>query len=282
MDRHTIILTTDKRQEELGVLFPGKKVRCPWEEYKRDEICEKIYVLPTPVSKLHKYQGFEKKLKEELTNCKGPLCVFGGAFPQEWKIFLEENGILYWDFMQMPEVVGGNAWITAEATVAEVLQCAKYSIREQKVLITGYGCCGEKLAHIFAALGAEVTVAARRQEVRERIEADGYRSVSFEEMAEAVAGMQTIVNTVPALVVTEEVVRNLPKDAMIIDIASAPGGTDFEAAGRYGICAKLALGLPGIYTVGSSAKLLQRAIQRYAPIEKTIGEEQEWIFQIVI
>ena len=105
MDRHIIILTTDKRQEALGNLFSGKRVRCSWEEYKREEICEKIYVLPTPVTKLDKNLDLKEKFKQELINCKGPMLVFAGALNEEWRTFLEKNGIAYWDFMKLPEVV---------------------------------------------------------------------------------------------------------------------------------------------------------------------------------
>ena len=74
----------------------------------------------------------------------------------------------------------------------------------------------------------------------------------------------------------------MPRGSLIIDIASKPGGTDFEAAKRYAVAAKLALGLPGIYTTSSSAKLLKDAISKYAPLREHVREDQLWIFQIII
>lgn len=282
MDRHIIILTTDKRQEALGNLFSGKRVRCSWEEYKREEICEKIYVLPTPVTKLDKNLDLKEKFKQELINCKGPVLVFAGALNEEWRTFLEKNGIAYWDFMKLPEVVEGNAQITAEATLAEVLKYGRYSVKGQKVLVTGYGCCGKKIARVFSALGAEVLVAARRQEVREEAAGDGYESVDFSALKEAVIGVNTVINTVPAQVITEEVIANMKEDALVIDIASNPGGTDFDAAQKYRVEAHLSLGLPGIYTTTSSALILKNAISKYAPQQKDVREDREWIFQIII
>ena len=282
MDRHTIVLTTDKRQEALGNLLPGQRIRCRWEEYRRQEICEKLYVLPTPVSKLNKIPDMKEKLKQELTNCKGPTMVFAGALDAEWREFLEENGIVYWDFMKLPEVVEGNAVITAEATVAEILRHGQYSIKGQKVLVTGYGCCGEKIANTLHALGAEVIVAARRETVRIQAEEAGCKAVGFAKLPEVVKEVKTVVNTVPAGVVTEEVIRNMPQDALIVDIASAPGGTDFEAAKRLGVEARLSLGLPGIYTTTSSALLLKEAISNYAPLQEDARKDRQWIFQIII
>ena len=92
----------------------------------------------------------------------------------------------------------------------------------------------------------------------------------------------TVINTVPSLVLTEECIRRMPSDSLIIDIASKPGGTDFEAAKRYGVKAKLALGLPGIYTTSSSALLLKNAILQYAPLKDHVRGDKLWIFQIVI
>ena len=234
------------------------------------------------MTKLDTDELTKEKLKEELTNCKGPLMVFAGAINEEWRLFLEKNGIVYWDFMKLPEVVEGNGVITAEATLAEVLNHGAYSVQGQKVLVTGYGCCGKKIAKVFSQLGAEVTVAARRGEVRKEITRDGYQTVDFCGMKEVTASVDTIVNTVPAMVITRDVIQSMRRDSLIIDIASKPGGTDFDAARECKIQAYLSLGLPGKYTTTSSAKLLKEAISKYAPLEIDMREDRQWIFQIIM
>ena len=287
MDRQTVVFITDRRQEKLANLLGGERVSNTGEEkLQGKEVCEKVYVLPTPVAKLNKNPVAKEKLKQELIKaheCEAiAVKVFGGVFDQEWTTFLEGYEIPYWDFMKLPEVVEGNAWITAEATLAECLKYSSYSICGQNVLMTGYGCCGKKIAELFSLLGAHVVVAARRSEVREEIRRDGYKAISFVEMPEVLSDIVTVINTVPALVLTEDCIRRLPEEAVIVDIASNPGGTDFDAAQKYGITAKLALGLPGIYTTSSSALLLKRAISQYAPLPEKVGEDKLWIFQIII
>lgn len=282
MDRHVIILTTDKRQAALGKLLPGQKVSCSWEEYRREEICEKIYVLPTPVSKLKNFPQMQENIREELKNCKGPLFVFAGSVSGQWKDFLENNGIAYLDFMLLPEVIEGNAKITAEATAAEILLAAEKSIQSQKILVTGYGYCGKAIASLLRAMGAEVMVAGRRESVRKEICKQGFEAMEFGEIPNRISDVDTVVNTVPSLVITEEIIKKMSKESLIVDIASAPGGTDFAAAEKYQITAKLALGLPGIYTTTSSAQLLKNAISRYAPLQKDVREDRQWIFQIII
>jgi len=287
MDRHTIVLTADKRQEKLAALLEGERISYAWEENaKEKEVCEKVYVLPIPVTKLDSNPDVKGKLKQELIklSAKQGVCikVFGGVINREWESFFDLYRIPYWDFMKLPEVVEGNGWITAEATLAEVLEHGEYSIQNQRVLVTGYGCCGKKIAEVFGKLGAKVVVAARRPEIREEVRRDGYETTDFKEMPKMLADVTTVINTVPSMVLTEDCIRRMQADSLIIDIASKPGGTDFEAAKKYGIKARLALGLPGIYTTSSSAMLLKNAISKYAPLQENVREDKLWIFQIII
>ena len=282
MVRKIIVLTADKRQEKLVSLLDGEKGNFVWGEVDN---CEKIYVLPIPVAKLDQNIIIKELLKQELINNKSndvEVKVFGGVINAEWKAFLETFEIPYWDFMELPEVVEGNAYITAEATAVEVLQMSECSIKGQKVMITGYGCCGQKIANIFSKLGADVVVVARRSEVRKKAKEDGFSAVDFVQLEKELLDVNTVINTVPSMVLTETCVKTMPKGSIIVDIASKPGGTDFEAARNYKIAAKLALGLPGIYTTTSSANLLKNAISKYAPLKENKGEDQVWIFQVVI
>ena len=54
----------------------------------------------------------------------------------------------------------------------------------------------------------------------------------------------TVVNTVPAPVLSEAVLARLRPQSFIVDLASRPGGTDFDAARRLGHIAIHALSLP--------------------------------------
>ena len=53
-----------------------------------------------------------------------------------------------------------------------------------------------------------------------------------------------IFNTVPVLLLSETVLKALPPETLVIDLASRPGGTDFDAAKRLGIRVVWALALP--------------------------------------
>lgn len=287
MDRYTVVFTTDRRQESLGELFSGEKYRGTWKEYekfKEEQEAKEVqidYIFPTPVSKLEQKQEIVEKLKEELTREEN-VRVYGGAFPVHWMTFFEENQIPYLDFMKQKSVVEGNAMITAEATIAEILKYSSYSISGQKILVMGFGVCGKAIGEKLKSLGAKITIVARSKKARNAARERGYEAVDFNECLDLAKESLCVVNTVPALVVTKELISNLPKDSLIVDIASKPGGTNFEAAKEYGIHSVHALGLPGKYTTKSSALLLKTAINENAGPKENRRGEKEWIFQIII
>ena len=107
-------------------------------------------------------------------------------------------------------------------------------------------------------------------------------AVDFSYGPEEAYGARTVVNTVPALVIREPMIREMHSDAVIIDIASRPGGTDLMAAEAYGIKVVAALGLPGLYTTKSSAKVLADAILEHSKIRQDGKEAKTWIYQIAI
>lgn len=285
MDRHTVIIVTDLRQQYIGQYLCGSVQELDYKDTSQQSQClewirmaEQV-ILPTPTSKLSNQKEISKILKENLINCK---MAFGGKIEKDWIGFFEEAGISYYDLMEDETVTVENAHVTAEAVVAEVLKHGLYSIRDQKIIVTGYGRCGRETANLLHALGAKVTILARSVWDRKSAKSDGHNAVDFSYGPEEAYGTRTIINTVPACVVTENIIAEMHKDAVIIDIASAPGGTDVTAAEKHGIKVIPALGLPGKYTAKSSAKILADAICQQMPRKFGVGEDKSWIFQIII
>lgn len=285
MERHSINFVTDTRQKYLGEQLGSKIIRVPLNEAVSKEFRKEVFetaeyiLLPTPVSKIKKIQTVFDELKHDLTNGQ---TVFGGVIPEELRQWMEERGISYYDLMEEESVVRANAKVTAEATLCEILQRSPYSIEGQKFVITGYGRCAQELAFRLGALGGKVTILARRAETRKQAKSDGFCAVDFAYAPEEAYGARTFVNTVPAIVLTEPVFAEMHRDTLVLDIASAPGGCDKEAAEKYQIPVIPALGLPGIYTTKTSAKIMADAIRvKTASIENR-KKEKSWIFQIII
>ncbi len=273
MERQTILLISDMRQVYLAELLTKKgiNVRCldirnsetvveQLEKLKAFLADADMLILPIPVSKLAEQEKLNDILNKNLVN--GTL-VLGGCFSAEQKEILKRRDIHYLDFMEDEIVTEENAVATAEGVIAELVNHSPYNIDEAKIIVTGYGCCGKAIAERLAALGARVTVLARRREVRKAAKKDGFYAVDFAFGAEEAMGAAMLVNTVPAPVVTRTIIRELPRDAYILDIASKPGGTDFACAKEYGIRADLVLGIPGKYAPKESAYILGRALERF-------------------
>lgn len=274
MNRQTILLISDMRQVYLAEILTkkGLNVRCldirnsetapeQLEKLKSFLVEADMLILPIPVSKVPDQRQLNDILNKNLIN--GTL-VLGGCFSEEQKELLNGRDIHFLDFMEDAIVTEENAVATAEGAIAQLVNYSPYNIDEAKIIVTGYGCCGKAIAARLKALGARVTVLARRREARKEAKKDGFYAVDFAFGPEEAMGAAMLVNTVPAPVVTRTIIRELPRDAYILDIASAPGGCDFACAREYGIRADLALGLPGKYAPKESAYILNRAIERFA------------------
>ena len=127
----------------------------------------------------------------------------------------------------------------------EELAVANVTIHGARVLITGFGRVGQAAARRFAALGARVSVAARRYEQLALAESEGYGAEQIGGLDGWLCGYDLVVNTVPAPVLGETELKDLRPDCLIIDLASKPGGVDRKAADRLGRQVIWALSLPG-------------------------------------
>lgn len=274
MNRQTILLISDMRQVYLAEILTKKgiNVRCldirnsetvseQLEKLKSFLVEADMLILPIPVSKVPEQKILNDILNKNLIN---DTRVLGGCFSEEQVELLKRRDIHYLDFMEDQVVTEENAVATAEGTIAELVANSPYNIDEAKIIVAGYGCCGRVIAERLKALGARVTVLARRREVRKAAKKEGFYAVDFAFGPEEAMGAAMLVNTVPAPVITRTIIRELPRDAYILDIASAPGGTDFDCAKEYGIRADLILGLPGKYAPKESAYILDRSIERFA------------------
>ena len=289
MTGNIAIFVTDQRQKNLAGYLPGTKVLLDWHNVQDQTRAEdfvknsRYLIFPTPVSRLNRHPKIEDMLKHELiTGTNNDKTVIGGAFTDKWTQYLQMHEIAYFDLMKEEKVAQKNAYITAEATVAEILKYSDYSICGQKIIVCGYGRCGKCVADLLAAMGAKVTVLARSAKARRAARCDGHEAVDFSYGPEEVYGAHTIVNTVPAQVIREPMIQEMHRDTVIIDIASRPGGVDLVAAERREIKVVAALGLPGLYTTKSSAKVFADAIIDQMQLQQCKGGGKSWIYQIVI
>jgi len=88
----------------------------------------------------------------------------------------------------------------------------------------------------------------------------GFEAEGIDGLKERVRAARAVFNTVPARLLTREVLQAMRRDAVVIDIAQTPGGTDFDAARELGIKAFLELGIPGKVAPQTAGEILARVL----------------------
>ncbi len=170
--------------------------------------------------------------------------VYGGGLSESFMTYCSERNAKIHDFFLDEELTLKNAYLTAEGAAEIILRETDSAIKGSEILITGFGRVGKACAELAAALGASVTVSARSELARDEATGLGYRACGLCD-GEALRRADTVINTVPQAILTKNELVNLKKDALILDLASKPYGTDFDAAKELGIKALTAPGLPG-------------------------------------
>ena len=148
------------------------------------------------------------------------------------------------DYLDREELCLANAVPTAEGALEILLHERSRTLWGSAVLLLGFGPVGQALGVRLGALGAAVTVLARRPAQRALAESLGLRAAPLARLPALAPAFDTVVNTVPAPVLTAPVLGALRPGSLILDLASRPGGTDFGAAARCGHRALHALSLP--------------------------------------
>ena len=138
-----------------------------------------------------------------------------------------------------------NALPTAEGAVQLAMEHLPITIHGSKVLVIGFGRVGRLTAQRFQALGARVSVAARKYDQLAWAQAMGFGAEHLAQLQGWLCGYDLIVNTVPAQVLGREELEDLKPDCLILDLASKPGGVDLAAAAEMGVKVIWALSLPG-------------------------------------
>ena len=129
-----------------------------------------------------------------------------------------------------------------------------------KILILGFGKVAKTLAYKLKGLSAEVTCSARRSSDLAWIETLGYEVQNINKLGKNLEKFDIIFNTVPQIILTENELRCIKKEALIIDLASKPGGVDQEKAKEIGLKYIWELAIPGKVAPYASAKYIKDAI----------------------
>ena len=228
-----------------------------------EAVCAERIVLPVPLSR-------GKNL-----NCTAsalPLCglfallraeqsIYAGGVKDADRIAAAEHGLTLTDYLAREELAVRNGVPTAEGAIAAAMAATEVTLCGTPCLVVGFGRIGKLLAHLLRGLGAEVAVSARRLDDLAWIDAFGYRGLHTNRLAGTLGDFRVVFNTVPHTVLSGELLRELPQDCVLIELASQPG-FDRAAAEALGLKCISALGLPGKAAPETAARAIWTTLKK--------------------
>jgi dipicolinate synthase subunit A len=164
------------------------------------------------------------------------------------------------ELFERDDVAIYNSIPTAEGALMMAIQNTEITIHGSNCIVLGLGRTGFTMARTLHALGAHVKVGVRRDDAFARAFEMGFEPFYMPELARLAGNIDLIFNTIPTMIVTAQVIAQLPLRACIIDLASKPGGTDFRFAEKRGIKALLAPGLPGIVAPKTAGRIIANSL----------------------
>ncbi len=190
--------------------------------------------------------------------------IFGGQIKKELADRAADFETALIDYYDDEILQVENALPSAEGAIFLAMQHLPTVLFGTKVAVTGFGRIGELLARRLLALGANVTVYARREEILKRAEQASLIAHKIDEghLAEIDPETRILFNTVPEILFHKTLLSTFPKQCLYMELASAPGGMDICAAKEYGIRSIWGGGLPGKYAPESAGISLAAAILR--------------------
>ena len=262
----------DRRQEVIAreLLSAGHKVRIyglgkSSFEISGAEICGKcefaicgsdVVLLPLPITKdginVSMVEGDTVSLGEIISQSaqNGVKVVLGGMIPDEFITMSATYGVKIVDFYKDEALQRKNALPSAEGSLMIAMEHTDKTVFGMKALVCGYGRIGKLLCQILSRLGADVTVAVRRDESLCETSMCGYSAIktdNIEDLSVAASNSDVIFNTVPHVIFNQSCIEKIYGSPLYVEIASSPGGIDVSCARRKGLQIVFAPSLPGKY-----------------------------------
>lgn len=198
--------------------------------------------------------------EQMLANTPNDFVIYTGISTDYLDNLVAKTGRKLVRIFKRDDIAIYNSIPTAEATLQIAMQETTKTIHGSNVIIIGFGRIGLTIARIFSAVGANVTATARRTEHFARMYEMGISGLSTTEIENNIDQFDICINTVPHLVLDSSIISKMKANTLIIDLASKPGGTDFDFAKKQNINAIHALGLPGKVAPETAGEIIGKVL----------------------
>lgn len=219
-------------------------------------------VLPLPAQREGRLNGTPALEWGPLLDALSPGApILAGKVDSPLREEARRRGLTLIDYFDREELAVANAVPAAEGAIQIAMARLPITLHGAGVLIIGAGRIGKVLVQQLRGLGAHVALAARKNADLAWGAVWGCETLRSDRLGEyRLEGYDLVLNTVPAPVLGRRELERLGAGTLVIDLASAPGGTDFTAAQPLGIQAVQALGLPGKVAPKTAALALRSTL----------------------
>ena len=203
---------------------------------------------------------YSKKIHINDIDLAGTKHIFYAGGNEQFNEKIINSGALCVNYLNDEELAQKNAIPTAEGTADIIINETAQTIFSSKILITGFGRVAKAVAKVLKGFGADITIAARRREALAEAFCEGYKTEFISNVGNVISDYNVVINTIPAMVICASVLCNVCDDTLIIDLASKPGGVDFDSAKKLNKRVIWALSLPGKVAPITSGEIIYNTI----------------------
>ena len=199
------------------------------------------------------------KVQDIMDLSKGKILI-AGSIKQDIYELANGMNVKVIDIMKREELSVLNAISTAEGAIKIAIEETPKNIHGSNVLVMGFGRIGKVLSHMLNGLGAKVSCEARKNSDLAWIKAYGYDAIPIADLNDNLYKFDIIINTIPYILLDRDALENVKEDALVIDLASNPGGVDRNAIKEKQIKFVWALSLPGKISPVTSAEFIKETL----------------------
>lgn len=231
LSRFAVPYTEDKRM----LYAKDYLIKCSY-KYTENISDADFVVLPLP-TKEYMLDGLEDKI----------VFVGMGDYEKTYDYYKNENFVMK------------NAFLTAEGALTLAGEKTDFALYRSRVLISGFGRIGKALLSCLKGYGADITVCSRSEISESEALFLGAKHIHFEELTNK-NDFDIVFNTVPHMIFTEKELKALKHNAVIIDLASFPGGVDTLVSHSLGLRVVDGRGIPQRYCQKTAGQFIGEAI----------------------
>ena len=166
------------------------------------------------------------------------------------------------DLLKREDLLIKNAIPTSEGALKIAIEETDVTLHDSNMMIIGYGRIGKILAGMLRGIGANVFAVVNSDESAAAAKSAGHTAIHFTDLNEHLKYANVIFNTVPKTLLDKSNMKDIPKNTLIIDLASPPYGVDVNSWRDFGLKVLYASSLPGKVAPVTTATYIWDTVKR--------------------